>query len=183
MPDPDEFDEFVRSCGHRLYRTACLLSGGDRASAEDLSSEALARVYLAWPRVRAGDAYGYARRIMVNLHIDWWRRVGRRRETITDRVPEEPDPTDIGIDAARRDSVVRALGRLTRRERAVVVLRYYLDLSEQDIAAELSVSLGTVKSTCARALRKLRVSPELADSAPAVPVVSGTSGHNAGGES
>jgi RNA polymerase sigma-70 factor (sigma-E family) len=157
MPDPDDFDEFVRSCSHRLYRTACLLAGGDLASAEDLTAEALARVYLAWPRVRTGDAFGYARRVLVNLHIDWWRRPGRQRETVTDRIPEGPDRTDVGIDAARRDSVVRALGQLTHRERAVVVLRYYLDLSEQDIAAELNISVGTVKSTGARALRKLRV--------------------------
>src|SRR5690349_16587245 len=100
MPGPDEFDEFVRGCGHRLYRAACLLTGGDRAAADDLRAEALARVYLAWPRVRAGDAFGYARRVMVNLHIDWWRRVVRRRETVTDRIPEGPDRTDIGADAA-----------------------------------------------------------------------------------
>jgi len=180
MPDPEEFDEFVRSCGHRLYRAACLLAGGDRESAEDLVAEALARVYLAWPRVRAGDAFGYARRVLVNLHIDWWRRTGRRHETVTDRIPDGPDRTDVGVDAARRDSVVRALGGLTRRERAVVVLRYYLDLSEQDIAAELNISVGTVKSTGARALRKLRVSPDLADSAPAVLMVSGTSGQRGG---
>jgi RNA polymerase sigma-70 factor (sigma-E family) len=183
MPDLEEFDEFVRSCSHRLYRTACLLSGGNLASAEDLRAEALARVYLAWPRVRAGDAFGYARRVLVNLHIDWWRQVGRRRETVTDRIPEGPDPTDVAVDAARRDSVVRALGQLTRRERAVVVLRYYLDLGEQDVAAELNISVGTVKSTGARALRKLRVSPDLADSAPAAPMDSRSSGHYVGGES
>ena len=180
MPDPEEFDEFVRTCSHRLYRTALLLAGGDRASAEDLTAEAQARVYLAWPRVRVGDAFGYARRVLVNLHIDWWRQMGRRRETVTDRIPDGPDRTDVGLDAARRDSVVRALGQLTRRERAVVVLRYYLDLSEQDIAGELNTSVGNVKSTAARALRKLRVSPDLADSAPVVPMVSGASGHNVG---
>ncbi|WP_422769849.1 SigE family RNA polymerase sigma factor [Plantactinospora sp. WMMC1484] len=163
MPEPESFDDFVRACSHRLYRVGCLLTGGDRNRAEDLVAEALARVYLAWPRVRAGDGFGYARRVMVNLQTDWWRGLRRRPETLTGDLPDVPGRPDHDVEFARRDSVVRALRQLTRRERAVVVLRYFLDLTEQDTAAELGVSLGTVKSTNARALAKLRVCPDLAD--------------------
>ncbi|HYN93699.1 MAG TPA: SigE family RNA polymerase sigma factor [Pilimelia sp.] len=161
MPEPETFEEFVQSFSYRLFQVGCLLSGGDTHRAEDLVADALARTYLAWPRVRSGDAFGYARRTLVNLHTDWWRRL-RRRELPTSRLPERADGTDHGGDAARRDGVMRALRRLTHRERAVVVLRYFLDLTERDTAAELGVSLGTVKSTNARALAKLRASPDLA---------------------
>jgi RNA polymerase sigma-70 factor (sigma-E family) len=165
MPDPESFDDFVRSCSHRLYRIGCLLTGGDLARAEDLVAEALARVYLAWPRMRGGDGFGYARRTLVNLHTDWWRGLRRRPEVVTDRVPDISDGVDHDGELARRDSVIRSLRRLTHRERAVVVLRYFLDLTEQDTAFELGVSLGTVKSTNARALAKLRVSPDLVEPA------------------
>jgi RNA polymerase sigma-70 factor (sigma-E family) len=162
MREAEGFDDFVRACSHRLYRIGCLLTGGDLARAEDLVAEALARVYLAWPRVRAGDCFGYARRILVNLHTDWWRGLRRRPELLTDQVPDCSDGGDHDSELAQRDSVNRSLRRLTRRERAVVVLRYFLDLTEQDTAAELGISLGNVKSTNARALAKLRVSPDLA---------------------
>lgn len=163
MPESESFDDFVRACSYRLYRVGCLLTGGDLAQAEDLVAEAFARVYLAWPRVRPGDAFGYTRRTMVNLHTDWWRGLRRRRERLTGELPDVSDGMDHGGQIARRDSVVRSLRRLTRRERAVVVLRYFLDLTEQDTAAELGISLGTVKSTNARALAKLRVSPDLVE--------------------
>ncbi|MCM0674043.1 SigE family RNA polymerase sigma factor [Micromonospora phytophila] len=165
MPEPESFDDFVRACSYRLYRVGCLLTGGDLARAEDLVAETLARLYLAWPRIRDGDGFGYARRTMVNLHTDWWRRLPRRHETLTGEVPDVPDGTDHGNQLARRDSIVRALRGLTRRERAVVALRYFLDLTEQETANELGVSLGTVKSANARALAKLRVSPDLAEPA------------------
>ncbi len=163
MSEPESFDDFVRACSHRLYRVGCLLTGGNLAQAEDLVAETLARVYLAWPRVRSGDAFGYARRTIVNLHTDWWRRLHRRREVLTGEVPDVPEGMDHGGQVARRDTVVRSLRRLTRRERVVVVLRYFFDLTEQDTAAELGISLGTVKSTNARALAKLRVSPDLVE--------------------
>jgi RNA polymerase sigma-70 factor (sigma-E family) len=163
MPDPEAFDDFVRACSVRLGRIGCLLTGGDVAWAEDLVAEALTRVYLAWPRIRAGDAFGYARRTMVNLHTDWWRGRSRRPEVLTDRPPDIAIGADPPDDLAQRDSLFRALRQLTRRERAVVVLRYFADLTEQDTAEELGISLGTVKSTNARALGKLRVSPDLVE--------------------
>lgn len=162
VPPPETFEEFVRACTHRLFGAACLLASGDRARAEDLVAETLARVYLAWPRLRHGDAYGYARRTLVNLHTDWWRGRLRRREVITDHPPDRAGAGDPAGEVARRDGVTRSLARLTRRERAVVVLRYFLDLTEQQTAAELGISVGTVKSANARALAKLRVAPDLA---------------------
>jgi RNA polymerase sigma factor (sigma-70 family) len=119
------------------------------------------RTYTAWSRIVDGDGYGYARRVLVNLHSDWWRR-RLRRERPTPQVLEQratgSDPADAAV---VRTSVARALQQLSRRERAVVVCRYYLDLTEQQTADELGVALGTVKSTNARALRKLRVDPHL----------------------
>jgi RNA polymerase sigma-70 factor (sigma-E family) len=162
MAEADGFDEFVRACSFRLHRVAVLLTG-DHARAEDLVAESLARVFLAWPRIRSGDAFGYARRTLMNLHTDWWRRLRRRPETLTDQLPEVSDGVDHDGEVAQRDSIVRSLRRLTRRERAVVVLRYYVDLTDQETAVELGISLGTVKSTNARALAKLRVSPDLVD--------------------
>ena len=166
MPEPEGFTDFVHSCSFRLYRVGCLLTSGDLAQAEDLVAETLARVYLAWGRIQTDDAFGYARRTLVNLHLDWRRRLRRRAETLTDSVPERS--VCVGVDGVleQRDSIVRSLRRLTARERAVVVLRYFLDLTEQDTARELGIAVGTVKSTNARALAKLRVSPDLIERTP-----------------
>jgi RNA polymerase sigma-70 factor (sigma-E family) len=155
-----QFAAFMSGSAHRLYRVAYLLTY-DAGQAEELTQHALVRTYTAWPRIVDGDGYGYARRILVNLHNDWWRR-RLRRERPTPQVPEQratgPDPADAVV---ARTSVVRALQQLSRRERAVVVCRYYLDLTEQQTADELGVAIGTIKSTNARALRKLRVDPQL----------------------
>lgn len=159
MRDDDGFDEFVRGNGYRLVQFATLLSGGDRSAADDLVSEGIARLYVAWNRVRTDDAFGYARRTIVNLHTDWWRRRRRRPEIPAERLPEMGIPGH-DSDVLDRDTVTRALRELTRRERGVVILRYFADLTEQETARELGISLGTVKSTHARALAKLRVSPE-----------------------
>lgn len=164
MPEPESFDDFVRACSHRLYRVGYLLTGGNRAQAEDLVADVLARMYLSWHRIEPGNGFGYARRALVNLHTDWWRGLRRQRETLIAVVPDEVTTgTDHSGRLAQQDSVLRALRQLTRRERAVVVLRYFLDLTEQDTAVELGVSRGTVKSTNARALAKLRVSPDLVE--------------------
>ncbi|GIJ50228.1 DNA-directed RNA polymerase sigma-70 factor [Virgisporangium aliadipatigenens] len=158
---PDEqFAAFMSASAHRLYRVAYLLTY-DAGQAEELTQNALVRTYTAWPRIVDGDGYAYARRILVNLHSDWWRRL-LRRERPTDRLPERraagPDPADAAV---ARTSLAEALRQLTRRERTVIVCRYYLDLTEQQTADDLGVALGTVKSAHARALRKLRVDPGL----------------------
>jgi RNA polymerase sigma-70 factor (sigma-E family) len=158
--DDARFAAFMSDCAHRLYRVAYLLTY-DAGQAEELTQHALVRTYTAWSRIAEGDGYAYARRTLVNLHNDWWRRRWRR-ERPTAQVPERhasgPDPADAAV---ARTSVARALQQLTRRERAVVVCRHYLDLTEQQTADELGVALGTVKSANSRALRKLRVDPQL----------------------
>ncbi|WP_063783343.1 SigE family RNA polymerase sigma factor [Streptomyces sp. XY431] len=158
-----EFSAFVVGIGPRLIRLAELLTG-DPHRAGDIVQSALERAYLHWPRITANadDPTAYVRRIVVNQHRDWWRRL-RNRELPTDRAPDRPVPADFAEQQAQRALLHQALAALTRRERAVVVLRYYGDLSEAETAAELGIAPGTVKSTLHRALSKLRARPELAD--------------------
>lgn len=155
-----QFSGFVAATSRRLLHAADLLVG-DRSRAEDLVQHALARAYERWPSVAAGNPEAYVRRAILNHYLDWWRRV-RPREAPPSALQVEPSSPDHAADIARRDAVQQALNLLTRRERAVVVLRFWFDLSEEQIAAELGVRPGTVKSTCARALARLRTSPDLA---------------------
>jgi RNA polymerase sigma-70 factor (sigma-E family) len=145
-----EFDEFVRARGAALLRYGYVLSGNAHDAA-DLVQEALLRLGDAWGRVRRkDDPEGYVRTSMARLHVSWWRR--RRREVLTDAVPEGVHtpavPDEHGLWAAVRD--------LPRRQRAVLVLRYYEDLGDGQIAQILGISQGTVRSQAARALDKLR---------------------------
>jgi RNA polymerase sigma-70 factor (sigma-E family) len=154
--DPD-FDDFAAAAWPRLHRAAYLLTG-DHHLAEDLAQTALVRTYGRWRTVRRADALAYARRVLVNLNID---RARRRHGTVEvgdgglDQVASRPD-----LRADQRDQVVRLLQTLTERERRVVVLRHYLDLSEREVAAELDIAPGTVKSALSRALTKLRVAAD-----------------------
>ena len=156
----DEFDEFATAAWPRLVRTAYLLTG-DHHVAEELAQTALVRTYSHWRRVRRTDALAYARRVLVNLNIDRFRRrngtvdVG---DQLLETVPSRPDNR---VD--ERDEAVRLLRTLTDRERRIVVLRHYFDLSEAEVAQELGVARGTVKSTLSRALGKLRVAVENGD--------------------
>lgn len=161
----EDFEDFVTGAYAGLSRTAALLAGS-RVTGEDLLHEALLRTYLAWGRIDHGLATGYVRRVMVNLATDWWRR---RRWQPAEAATLEllgaragggqigrgpgPDPGTGGVED--RDQIVRLLGHLSAKERAVVVLRYYVDLPEREVAAQLGCSLGTVKSTASRALDKL----------------------------
>lgn len=155
MTRDEQFSGFASAAMPVLWRTACLLTG-DAARAEDLVQQALLRTYLAWSRVRVDDATAYARRVLVNAHTDGWRRT--RREDLVDDVPEPPGPPDESALAALvdRETVLPALALLTDRERAVIVLRYFAQLTEREIADELGVAPGTVKSTASRALRRMR---------------------------
>lgn len=153
-----DFDEFAAAAFTRLSALAGLL-GHDAAAADDLVQHALMKTFLAWKRVHT-DPLAYARRIMVNRRIDVWRR--QRREQPDDLTADPPSPADHAESAAAQDMIVRALKELTLRERQVVVLRYFEDLTGGQIADELNISLGTVKSTLNKALGKLRVSPEIA---------------------
>ena len=153
-----EFNEFVARSSHRLAQFATLLVN-DRHTAEDLVQTALVKAYLSWPRAR-NSPVAYARRIMLNQRTDWWRRL-RGREQVTAEPPDAPAFGDLADAQASQDAVLQALRGLTKRERAVVVLRYFEDLPEAEIAVELEIAVGTVKSTLFRALGKLRVSPDL----------------------
>ncbi|GGB67549.1 RNA polymerase [Knoellia flava TL1] len=150
-----EFTAFVEGAQPRLSRVAVLLTG-NRSSAEDLVQEALIRTYVNWGKVRPEGAYSYTRRILVNLNTDRWRR--RHLEA----VPGDLADDRASASAARayatvdhRDDIVFELAGLTARERSIVVMRYYLDLTERQVADELDISVGTVKSTCSRALARL----------------------------
>jgi RNA polymerase sigma-70 factor (sigma-E family) len=147
-----EFVEFVRAASGRLAHAAFLMTG-DHHQAEDATQTALVRTYASWSRVRQDDAYGYARRVMVNHIVDTWRRP--IRELPSDDVPHRRS-ADVADEVTDRRWLHSVLGSLSPRERAIVVLRYYFDLAEQQVARELDVSVGTVKSTSSRALEKLR---------------------------
>jgi RNA polymerase sigma-70 factor (sigma-E family) len=147
---PDQFVEFVRDRHAALLQYAYLLSG-DAHLAEDLVQDALERAGIAWRRIeRRDDPEGYLRRIITNRYLNRIRAL--RRERLVDSAPET------GVADAERpdDSVVRLLGCLPRQQRAVMVMRYYLDLSEAQIAETLGCSAGTVKSNASRALARLR---------------------------
>lgn len=150
-----DFVAFAATAGPRLARTAWLLTGST-AEAEDLVQDALLRTCLAWRKVRPDEPLAYARRVLVNRHVDGWRRT-RREFAAWVRHGAEPEALDDGRDVtADRDLVVRLLRQLTPRERAVLVLRHYGGLSESQVARELGVSVGTVKSTASRARARLR---------------------------
>jgi RNA polymerase sigma-70 factor (sigma-E family) len=137
-----------------LRHTAWLLCG-DPHRAEELTQQALVSTYLAWPRAKASDPLAYARRTLANARIDAWRR--RRNEVLAapGTLPERSAP---GHDdrVVERDRLVRALQSLPARQRRVVVLRHFVGLSEAEVAEELGVTLGTVKSGASRGLAKLR---------------------------
>lgn len=153
-----EFVDFVTQSSPRLLTTAWMLTA-DPAAAEDLVQEALERVYVRWGRVRSGNPLAYARRILANLHTDGWRK--RRPEVLSDRPQDAVDPRNQRTGSfspadSQNVDLVRALQQLPTRERECVVLRHYLDLSEQQTADTLGVSLGTVKSSTSRGLAGLR---------------------------
>jgi RNA polymerase sigma-70 factor (sigma-E family) len=147
-----EFTAFVRDAGPYLHKTALLLAG-DAHRAEELVQETFERTYRAWRKARAGEPRAYARRILLNLRVDRWRRT--RREVVSDAVPPGSVPGHAdGV--AVRDEVVRALAMLPLSQRRVVVLRHLLDLTEAETARELGIAVGTVKSANARGIARLR---------------------------
>jgi RNA polymerase sigma-70 factor (sigma-E family) len=151
------FEDFVRTRSATLFRTALLLTGQDRSEAEDLLQGALERAYRHWARVcRSGDPERYVRRILANASIDRWRRLGRRRERLLPAGEAGLVVGDHASELAERDFLLRALADLPPRQRAVLVLRYFCDLPEAEIADALGCSAGTVKSQAARGLAKLR---------------------------
>jgi RNA polymerase sigma-70 factor (sigma-E family) len=165
-----EFREFMAARWPALVRTAYLLSG-DRQHAEDLAQTALEKCAAHWQRVRAADDVdSYVRRMLVNAHLSRF-----RRRRVTEVLGGDVAETRTGRHAddahrvAQRDELLMALAGLPRRQRATVVLRYWEDLSESQIAEILGCSVGTVRSQTHRALHKLRVSPVLAETASEYP--------------
>jgi RNA polymerase sigma-70 factor (sigma-E family) len=160
------FGEYVRSRSHALLRAAQAMTG-NRSDAEDLLQATLVKAYQFWDRIDDPAALDtYVRRVMVTTHISGWRR-RRVDEYPTDELPDCPSMEDATGDSDLRDVVQRAIDRLPRQMRAAVMLRFYDDMTEPEVAAALGVSVGTVKSTVARAVAKLRKDAELgADSLP-----------------
>jgi len=157
--DDHSFREYVRARRQALLRTAYLLTG-NLADAEDLVQSALAKTYLAWHRIEdRGAVDSYVRRAMVNTQISWWRR-RRLEEFPTDEIPDQAT-VDYPVSSDMQESLRRAIDRLPQRMRAAVMLRYYEDMTEAEVAEVLGVSVGTVKSTVSRAVAKLRVDIDL----------------------
>ncbi|ARQ69671.1 SigE family RNA polymerase sigma factor [Streptomyces marincola] len=157
------FTSYVQARGPVLLRAARSLTANP-SDAEDLLQTALTKTYLAWERIQDHRALdGYVRRALLNTRTSQWRK-RRVEEFATDELPE-PDPLpapDPAEQEAVRDAMWRAILKLPARQRAMVVLRYYEDLSEASTAEVLGVSVGTVKSAVSRALAKLREDQELA---------------------
>ncbi len=148
-----EFEKFVHGSGRQLLRTAVLLVG-DLGHAEDLVQVALERTARHWTRL-AGAPEAYARVVLVRLATDRWRRRSRRvAEVLTD--PPESSDRDFATDVVTHQSLINALATLTPRQRAVLILRYFDDLSVEQTADALEVSAGTVKTTAFRAVARLR---------------------------
>ncbi|MEV0200931.1 SigE family RNA polymerase sigma factor [Nonomuraea sp. NPDC050691] len=153
-----EFHEFVSARSPAFIRLAYLLTAGDQHAAEDLLQTSLAKTALKWSRIDDPDSY--LRQVMYRQQISWWRR---RREYAVPELPERAD-ADATHDIELKIVVQKALGMLTAKQRAVLVLRYFEDHSESTVAAILGCSIGTVRSTAHRALaRLLQLCPELHD--------------------
>jgi RNA polymerase sigma-70 factor (sigma-E family) len=153
----EAFEALVDARSTRLLRTAYLLTG-DWGLAEDLLQTALAKTWLRWSQVRdKGAAEAYVRQTMTRTFATWWRRRWRG-EVPTDVLPERVTASDPYADVIAQQVLHRALAELPPRQRAIVVLRFYEDLTEAQVAEVLGCSVGTVKSTVSRALVRLRTS-------------------------
>ena len=155
QPRDEEFAAYMQARQPSLLRTAYLLTG-NRHDAEDLVQSAFAKLYLSWDKVRDhGSIDGYVRRILINENNSLWRRGWKKREYATGDLPDDDHVTD-EYDEGQRAAVWAVVQTLPRKARAVVVLRYYEQLSEAETADALGISVGTVKSQASRALATLR---------------------------
>ena len=179
------FEDFVCARSSSLLRTALLLTGQNRADAEDLLQVALERAYRHWTKLcRQDEPERYVRRILANASADRWRRLARRPEQQMPEAYCEPAVPDATAEVADRQYLLSALAALPPRQRAVLVLRYFDDMSEGQTAQILGCSLGTVKSHSARGLARLRaISSSPADGPPELrgpAVVPGTRAESVG---
>lgn len=152
-----DFDEFVAARSTALLRTAYLLTR-DHGRAEDLLQTALAKAWLGWSGVHTSPE-AFVRKILVNTYTTWWQRRWKD-ERPTETLPEHGYSSD---DPSTRHDLWQAVGRLPRGQRAVLVLRFFEDLTEVETARLLDCSVGTVKSQTAKALAKLRLDEALLD--------------------
>lgn len=151
--DEERFTDFVRAHSATLFRTAYLMTG-DYQRAEDLLQTTLVRVYQRWPRVGAMDwPVGYARKVLVNQAVSWWRRLSSHELALV--LHDEPAWGGRMEEVAEHERVWKAVLSLPPRQRAVTVLRYYEDLTEEEIAETLAMAPGTVKSHSHAAVRRL----------------------------
>lgn len=165
------FAQFVRDQTATLLRSAYLLTGS-ASSAEDLVQDTFLRLYPKWQRVMAADVpIAYVRRALVNGFLNERRRPSSR-EIVVDMLPERVDGRDIGLDVTNRDLIWQLLGTVSDRQRAALVMRFFHDLSDEEIADQLSCRVGTVRSLISRGLAALR--DEMARSEPTA------SGHSEG---
>jgi len=156
-----DFTAFAEACHVRLLRSAYLICG-DRHLAEDLVQTALVKVALRWRAVRDGQPEAYLRTILYRDAVSWWRR--QRREIPVADLPDRGTRDDAYEPAEQRVIFARALARLTPKQRAILVLRFFEDRSEAQTAEIMGVALGTVKSQTSVALRRLReIAPELTE--------------------
>lgn len=146
----DEFAEFATAATPGLLRTAWLICG-DPSQAEDLVQSAMVKVYLRWGKLRHTQPRAYARKCILNAHIDNHRR-GKRESTVS----EMPEQLHHDREPEDTSHVVRLLATLPARERQVVVMRHYAGLTEAEVSDLLNISIGTVKSSASRGLAKLR---------------------------
>ncbi|GAA3579436.1 SigE family RNA polymerase sigma factor [Nonomuraea rosea] len=150
-----EFVDFVRRRGDHHLRTAVLLTGNWH-TAEDLVQSCLSRLYRVWPRLdTSSDPDAYLRRIMVNTYRSWW-RARWRREIPRAELPDLPDPADVGEAGAVAEDVRGALAKLPVRQRTALVLRFFADLPESEVAGLMGCSAGSVKTHTHRGLRAMR---------------------------
>lgn len=169
--DREAFDALVQARTASLLRTAYLLTG-DWGLAEDLLQTALVKTWFRWDRVREKEAAeAYVRQVMARTYATWWRRKWRG-ELATGELPDLPGRDDYA-DVDQRHALRRALAELPPRQRAIVVLRFYEDLTETQVAEVLGVSLGTVKSTASRALVRLRGIVETGPDGSVIPLQRG----------
>lgn len=173
-----ECDEFVSAAGTGLLRAAFLLTG-ERTAAEDLVQTALLRTFVHWPQARQAPR-AYANQVLLNLARDRWRQQSRWRthpvgdiESEVESLPVDSSGHASGpiSDVIERTTMLRALDSLPDRQREVIVLRFYMDMTVEETAAILDIPEGTVKSTLSRAVDRLRpmFDPDATDAAKEVP--------------
>ena len=152
--DRQAFQDFTAAHGARLFRTAYFLAGGDWHLAEDLTQDTLVKVYLAWRRVsRVENPAAYAQTVLTRTFISQ-----RRRKRSTEQpIAEPPERVVEDVDTSVRLTLLAELATLSAKDRAVVVLRYWEDLSVEDVAAVLHISSASVRKQSSRALARLRV--------------------------